>query len=418
MELEEPKDGSEDENEADENSGLATESAEQKKRKKPRKRGKKKKKADAPPSETANPAEEKLAIAASGKSKGNSSQKAPEKQVEVDKTRIETKDEIRQRLREGVKKDYSEIHYPVLLGTATQPAELQDRTPPIPDDEIDTLLDDIAEIKKLLFCRQILRRPGLLPAALRANSIEEFMADPEIPESELRDLCLRVEQPSLQALRDACADFARGDEPEEDESEEHDEIDPPISAAEYLRHHNRYGDLEGSDFQDFKDSMYLAMMTPEARKHYEKEQERIFRETIGGDLRQQPDKKVKVRICGKDIWNYASQSRMARDGWLQFSIMAKDCSFEDAIGLCRNWDEFSDLNALAIWQFFPASKWFGWAANFIYEELIQMVCFGPCCKIIVDANAKAGLHPLPRVLHGEGQHHIQPDQLHIPQSSA
>ena len=42
----------------------------------------------------------------------------------------------------------------------------------------------------------------LLPATLLANSIEQFLAEKSIADLDLRDLCLKVEQPSLQALRD------------------------------------------------------------------------------------------------------------------------------------------------------------------------------------------------------------------------
>ncbi|KAL2126583.1 hypothetical protein VTI74DRAFT_652 [Chaetomium olivicolor] len=37
---------------------------------------------------------------------------------------------------------------------------------------------------------------------------------------------------------------------------------------------------------------------------------------------------MKVQICGRSVWNYAGQQRMARAGWLHFSIMAEDCSFD------------------------------------------------------------------------------------------
>jgi hypothetical protein len=60
---------------------------------------------------------------------------------------------------------------------------------------------------------------------------------------------------------------------------------------------------------------------------------------------------------GKSIWNHTSENAMSRDGWLQFSVMAKDCDLKHAIQLCRNWSEFSGLNLLTLWQFFPVSNW-------------------------------------------------------------
>ncbi|KAK3990144.1 hypothetical protein QBC44DRAFT_72016 [Cladorrhinum sp. PSN332] len=278
-------------------------------------------------------------------------------QQEPDKSRIESKEDIRTRLREGIEKDYSHTTGPMLVGTAHFPPELVERTAPVKDEDIAKLIADITEIKELLFCRQIMAQSALLPAALRANSVEEFLNDASIPESELRDLCLKVESPTLQALRDACADFARGDEPDGGEEESDDETDRYGSAVEYIRHHFRYGDLD--------DFLHQAVSSTSRRAL--KSNEEVLKEAA--DEKEAKDKKMKVRICGRSIWNYASQRSMARDGWLHFSIMAKDCEFPEAMALCRNWDEFFELNVLALWQYFPASKWTGWSGNWITEEL-------------------------------------------------
>uniref|UniRef100_A0A4E9ELV7 Uncharacterized protein n=1 Tax=Gibberella zeae TaxID=5518 RepID=A0A4E9ELV7_GIBZA len=66
---------------------------------------------------------------------------------------------------------------------------------------------------------------------------------------------------------------------------------------------------------------------------------------------------------------------MSRDGWLQFSIMAKDCNLQHAIQLCRNWSEFSDLSLLAMWQYFPASNWDSWGVNTLTQQLQQFGFF-------------------------------------------
>ncbi|KAK4178015.1 hypothetical protein QBC36DRAFT_299732 [Triangularia setosa] len=63
---------------------------------------------------------------------------------------------------------------------------------------------------------------------------------------------------------------------------------------------------------------------------------------------------------------------MARNGWLHFSVMATDCEFHNAISLCGKWDEFFELNCLALWQYFPASKWIGWSGNFLIKELTHL----------------------------------------------
>ncbi|KAJ4302088.1 hypothetical protein N0V88_002224 [Collariella sp. IMI 366227] len=279
---------------------------------------------------------------------------------EPSKTGIESKDEIRKRLREGIEKDYSHINGPMIVGTALNPPELLKRTAPVKDEDITQLISEITEIKMLLFCRQIMSHSALLPAALRANSVEEFLSDPSIADSDLRDLCLQVEQPTLQALRDACADFTRGDAPDDDEEEQPDAKVDLRSAAEFIRHQIRYDDLEPHFLLRALETAYKGKPIPKELQDAVK------------NGSEPADKKIKVRICGRSIWNHASQRSMARDGWLQFSIMAKDCSFEDAIGLCRNWDEFFEIHLLSLWQYFPASKWTGWSGNALTEELTQM----------------------------------------------
>jgi len=284
------------------------------------------------------------------------------KQAELDKNNIESKEEVKKRLREGMEKEYDHVQGPMVVGTAQMPHELYKRTATYSEEDAERLVSEIAEIKLLLFCRQLLSRPQLLPAALRANSVEEFLADGSVPESELRDLCLKVEQPSLQSLRDACADFARGDEPDDDEEEE--DVLPLKPPAEYLAHHMRYGSLEDAGRRGT--SLLRDLTALETRKMFDVDSLSV------GELKRGPkDKKVKIKVCGRSIWNYASQSGMARDGWLHFCIMAKDCSFPDAMSLCRNWDEFEQLHFLAGWQFFPAAKWSAWSGNMLIEDLIS-----------------------------------------------
>ncbi|KAF2211249.1 hypothetical protein CERZMDRAFT_43400 [Cercospora zeae-maydis SCOH1-5] len=108
-----------------------------------------------------------------------------------------------------------------MAGTLEHTVELQGKILGLPQEEVDKSMEEIGEIKQLLLCRLILGQAALLPAALRASSVQEFFNDPEIKATQLRDLCLRLEQPSLQELRDACADFARGDV--EDSDKEVDE---------------------------------------------------------------------------------------------------------------------------------------------------------------------------------------------------
>ncbi|KAL2020814.1 hypothetical protein VTK56DRAFT_7907 [Thermocarpiscus australiensis] len=338
--------------------------------KKPRKRGPKKKtKAGQPTDEASegglNLVEEGLARVTNATLPRRPADKAKQ-EPEPTKAKIESKEDVRNRLREGVEKDYGHDDGPMLMlvGTIQNPHELMQRTAPVKDDDIAQLIADITEIKMLLFCRQVMSHPALLPAALRANSVDEFLSDPSIADADLRDLCLRVEQPSLQALRDACADFARGDEAEDDcDGDEQDDGPDQWTPEEYIRHHCRYGDLE---FHPLAEAL-----SPLSRPALRSSDELLDGTENGSEAK---DKKMKVRICGRSIWNHASQRSMARAGWLHSSIMAKDCSFHDAIALCRNWDEFFELNILTLWQYFPASRWTGWSGNYLTAELTQLVC--------------------------------------------
>ncbi|KAH7161235.1 hypothetical protein EDB81DRAFT_879566 [Dactylonectria macrodidyma] len=262
---------------------------------------------------------------------------------EPDKSNIETEDEMRKRLSEGVEKkpgDYSGFQ---IIGTIDMPAETHTKTAPMTKEEIVSVIKDIREIKLFLFCRVLLANASLLPAALRASSVQDFLSDAQIAESDLRDLCLKVERPSLQEIRDACADFIRGDRADddnEDDSESSEEFDETLQNV-----HNSHL-VDGEEIA----KRQRALMPPKRSSS-------------------------KVAVCGKTIWNHASDKAMSRDGWLQFSIMAKDCNIKHAIQLCRNWTEFSDLHTLAHWQYFPVSNWQSWHGNRLTQELQDMGLF-------------------------------------------
>lgn len=277
-------------------------------------------------------------------------------QVQVGKGHIESQEEVHRRLREGIQRDHSGLNGLQLVGTIQSPVETHGRTAPLPEEDIGRLVSDIAEIKALLLCRTILSHATLLPAALRAKSIEEFIEDPSISHSNLRDLCLKVEHPKLQELRDACADFARGDNPDPPPPEEELEV---LSTEEVLRRNLMYGDMNAM-------GLFAMLMSNKSK--------RLMGAEYPGHSEKKPkDKRMKITVCGKTIWNHASEAAMARDGWLQFSVMAKDCSFEDAVSLCRNWDEFYELQTLVLWHFFPSAKWASWSQNVMTEQLLHMV---------------------------------------------
>jgi hypothetical protein len=69
------------------------------------------------------------------------------------KKKIETEREMRKRLSEGVDKKMDNIWGFQLVGSLENPHETYTRTAPMTDDEIESAVKDIREIKLLLFCR-------------------------------------------------------------------------------------------------------------------------------------------------------------------------------------------------------------------------------------------------------------------------
>ena len=153
-----------------------------------------------------------------------------------DKAAHDTASQVCRRLKEGVKLNYSRgLH---VAGTIDNPSEIHDKTPPLPDEEIDLLLKDMAEIKHLLFCRLVLSHATVLPAAIQASSVDEFMNNKEVTDADLRDLCLKMENPGLQEVRDACADLDRGDK---EESDDYSHVDDEVEVDEVTDKMKKFG---------------------------------------------------------------------------------------------------------------------------------------------------------------------------------
>lgn len=283
---------------------------------------------------------------------------------EPDKSNIETKEQMRKRLGEGVKKVYEPVLGPPVIDNLENPRETYEKTAPMTDDEIETAVKDIEEIKLLLFCRLLLGQASLLPAALRAKSVQEFFNDATITQSDLRDLCLKVEKPTLQEIRDACADFARGDEADENpEAEVEDEDEEDI--VDLVTLNSQFSHLQPRQWLAQKVTEHLTKTAPAFQKQRKKMKKKE-------KMKKKKLQKIKITICGKSIWNHASERAMSRDGWLQFSIMAKDCHVKHAFQLCRNWAEFSELSLLILWQYFPASNWSMWGSDSLMRQLLQL----------------------------------------------
>jgi len=292
----------------------------------------------------------------------------------VDKTNLDTKAQMRKRLGEGVEYAHGAM---LVRGTIENPVELSHKSAPLPDSEIDRLLEEISEIKHLLFCRLLLSHASLFPAAIRANSVEEFLNDKEVHDSDLRDLCLAMENPGLQEVRDACADLIRGEEEEsmetddgkEDQSGENDKTDTTWRLPSTRRRNNL------PEVWNSKRSKQLQKREQQKRK--------IMDQGTGSsgayidfgtfaDETEDRGKKMRIKVCGKVIYNYPSEKAMNRGGWLHFCIIANDSNLFDAVNLCRHWDEFFELNILAVYQFFPAANWLEYIGDRLKVQFLQL----------------------------------------------
>lgn len=294
------------------------------------------------------------------------------------KVGLETKSQIRKRLKEGVQ--YSHGAGILLKGTVENPLEIADRTAPLSEKEIDEIMGEITEIKHLLFCRLLLSHASLLTVAIRANSVEEFLSDNEVKDADLRDLCLKMENPGLQEVRDACADLVRGEEEDDDMKEETIEEDQAKNNKTYK---DRFNALA------WRRSKVLPQVwiskSDQLQQKRRQRQQKIIGQSTGGpegtffdfgivdDETEQRGKKVQVRVCGRTIYNYPSEKAMNRGGWLHFSVIAKESSLFDAVKLCRHWDELFELSTLAAFQFFPAANWMEWVGDRLKQQHLQLV---------------------------------------------
>ncbi|XPS80532.1 hypothetical protein M3J09_012484 [Ascochyta lentis] len=284
---------------------------------------------------------------------------------------METKAQMRDRLRKPVKFERATGWYASGVG----PNGLDAQTPVIPDDEIEQLLDEVAEIKNFLFCRILLTQSTLLPAALKAESIENFIGKEEVTREHLRNLCLKLERPVLQDVRDACADFIRERDGVEDleEPEVKEEVEEDVDrykTPEKYRLRFKKGKLPDN---------YQTKREKSAKKA-NKQKLDLFGEENDGvlDFGQITDetkyarKRTRIKICGRYMYNYPSEKALTRGGWFHFAVIAKDSDLFDAVELCRNWNEFFELNILCLYHYFPAPKWSKFTGDLPRQQLLQL----------------------------------------------
>ena len=309
----------------------------------------------------------------------------------LDKAAHDTASQVRCRLKEGVKLSYaSGMH---IAGTVDNPAQLRDRTASFPDEEIDELLQDMAEVKHLLFCRLLMAHATVLPAAVKANNVEDFLNDKDVTDTDLRDLAIKMDNPGLQEIRDACADLGRGEEgDDEDESvsaEEDFEVDKLATEMRRTRVFEEMKRFRRRKIQQNKQLPETWAPEREKQTHHHKMLQQRFEDQSNpedkgktwinfGEVDDEgkfKSKKLRVKICGRYIYNYPSEKAISRGGWLQFCLIARDSDLHDAIKLCRHWDEFFDLNILANFQYFLAANWLLWKGDRLRQQMLQLVGF-------------------------------------------
>ena len=307
----------------------------------------------------------------------------------LDKAAHDTASQVRRRLKEGVKLSYaSGMHF---AGTIDNPVGLRDRAATFPDEEIDELLQDMAEVKHLLFCRLLLAHATVLPAAVEANNVEDFLNNKDVTDPDLRDLAIKMDNPGLQEIRDACADLGRGEEEDDEDeggsAEEDFEVD---KLAAEIRRTRVFEEMKRFRREKIRQNKQLPeTWAPEREKqthHHKMLQERFEDQSNPEDKGKTwidfgklddegkfKSKKLRVKVCGRYIYNYPSEKAISRGGWLHFCLIARDSDLHDAIKLCRHWDEFFDLNILANFQYFPAANWLRWKGDRLRQQLLQLV---------------------------------------------
>jgi DNA-binding Lrp family transcriptional regulator len=284
---------------------------------------------------------------------------------------METKQQMRERLRQPVKFERSKGWY--MAGSG--PLGIDAKTPVLPEDEVEQLLEEVAEIKNLIFCRLLLAQATLLPIALGSDSIDEFLQRSEVTREHLRDLCLKLERPGLQDVRDACADFIRERDGVEEEdtdtpSDGEDDEDEGQVPRKYRLVPKHRDELPGKYQTKREKAAKKAKKPPPELGDNTEDGVLDFGKITDED--QYSRKRMRIKVCGRYMYHYPSEKALNRGGWYHFSVIAKDSDLFDAIELCRNWNEFFELNILCLHHYFPAPKWSRFVGDFPRQQLLQL----------------------------------------------
>ncbi|TGZ79976.1 hypothetical protein EX30DRAFT_66385 [Ascodesmis nigricans] len=213
----------------------------------------------------------------------------------------------------------------------------------------------VRDIREYMFLRLVISQPSLFRVGLECNSIDEFLHNDSVSNSDLRDLSVALSRCKMESIRDACADYwlnqvmTNPDEVgEESVLEEKEEF--PLAQL----------------IPDYKEKAKMREAKLEAKmKKNKKGKGKKVKEEIDIDepeqLRGENHLKDRVKVCGRWLHNFPAETRLPRRGWYQLGIVAPTLSWNTALSLCNSWDECYELNLLAMSGYFNnlAFNWTG-----------------------------------------------------------
>lgn len=272
--------------------------------------------------------------------------------------------------------------------------------------------EESRDVKELLLLRLIAQKPHLLRVALNKQSVDEFLKDEEVKNTDLRDLALALANPTLKQLRNACADYwVERELFEEDEESTFDSDEEDDDTASV--------NTEESDdmpaLQDVDDDTPEQPKPPKEKKaepvQTDAELEAILEQAVGGltfaDVANETNPEAapetaaaadngntnadgsengedvggdadsafggsdggdsamsgdsgfggetsnSVTICNTRIYNYAGSTKepLPRKGWFQFVLMT-GCTPDQARSLCMTFKELKELELLMATNYF------------------------------------------------------------------
>ncbi|KAF2112566.1 hypothetical protein BDV96DRAFT_601966 [Lophiotrema nucula] len=155
------------------------------------------------------------------------------------------------------------------------------------------------------------------------GSVEEFLKHAEVTQEQLRDLCLKLERPTLQDVRDACVDFYRSETEEaednnvssKNEVEKREEEKSERKGRKCLTKRRRASKTTGED------------LSGDLTSDGDPKGPVDFGEvTDGTDYTRE---KLRIKICGRYMYNYPSEKTLSWGGRFRFSVNAKDSDIHD-----------------------------------------------------------------------------------------